>query len=494
MKLFSPFLQAFALALALAPASVLAQTATPDATAATTATPAPTAKKAAATVTPPIPPKPPTPPSDELSAAQSIVDSLSRETAHRTAEARAIFDRGRFDSELKPKIGATMDRAIQKVELQLGRVREALVALEKGTPGALDRLGDEVEELAEDAYEDADEIAEVRTHGGETEDNLQKIATEIRAIGHRAEELAQEIEDRLEAAEERQEHIEVRVRTGDYEDGDRVVYGSGLTVDKGETVKDAVAFGGPVIVHGDVEGDAVSMGGDVKVSASGHVKGDAASFGGRVEVEEGGQVDGEITDMPMGKIPRMAVGPWPRHHEAPKSWPTRFGESLLWAGVEFVVFFLLGMLALAAIPERTETVARAIETAPVKAAGFGFLLTIALPLVSVLLAVTIVGIIPMLLLLWPAAVAATFIGYVALALVVGRHLKTGVLPTPLALFAIGAAVIVVVGVLPFGLGWILRVIGVCFALGAVVMTRFGSPENVPPPSPPAPTPPPPAAT
>src|SRR5687768_14111627 len=65
-------------------------------------------------------------------------------------------------------------------------------------------------------------------------------------------------------------------------DDDRVAFGSDVHVREGETVRDAVAFGGDALIEGVVTGDAVAFGGSVLLAEGARVEGDVSSFGGDV--------------------------------------------------------------------------------------------------------------------------------------------------------------------------------------------------------------------
>lgn len=74
--------------------------------------------------------------------------------------------------------------------------------------------------------------------------------------------------------------------------GRRVVTGD-LTIEAGHSVGGTVVVGGTLRVRGEVDGDAVVVGGDLILEATGTVLGDAVVTGGRL-VNEGGRVRGEM--------------------------------------------------------------------------------------------------------------------------------------------------------------------------------------------------------
>jgi len=68
--------------------------------------------------------------------------------------------------------------------------------------------------------------------------------------------------------------------------------------------------------------------------------------------------------------------------------PLRFGHAL----AKYVVFFLLGLLILAVAPARLDRVTSSLSRSPVRDVLIGLLGTVAMPVLTVLLAVTVVGI------------------------------------------------------------------------------------------------------
>lgn len=98
--------------------------------------------------------------------------------------------------------------------------------------------------------------------------------------------------------------------------GDRVVVGSNVTLEDGETVEgsvtvlggnfdmeegsevegDVVVFGGNVTIDGKVEGDVVALGGNVRINAPAEVQGGVSALGGNLTVNPEAEVDGPITE------------------------------------------------------------------------------------------------------------------------------------------------------------------------------------------------------
>lgn len=482
-----------------APAAAQEQTPAPaDTATAAPATPPPaprTPAKPAAVPKPSAPPAPPapvvSPPDvDAVLALTAQVDELRAAIEYHGARAARLEARGPIADAQRDEIRRARERAADHVRVQLARVEKALAEVHARKAGSEDVL-EEVGELVELSERGSTSIREVLTYDDRTEATLQEIADCYEEISVAAESVVAKLEetltqderDRLEVTFD-SESGTVRISAGS---GDRVSYGKMVVVAESETVRDAVAFGEDVSVLGHVTGDAVAFGGDLRVAKTGRVDGDAAAFGGSVIVEEGGTVSGEQLSFGPGAILgafRIGSGDGlvdPEGDDPPPPLPARIGMGMLTAGAQFLCFFLLGLLLLAAAPRRTEVVARELAAHPIKAGGVGILAMFAGPPLTVLLCITVIGIL-FVPLFWALYFAAMFVGFVALALVIGRKLPTKVVPTNTALLAIGAAVFVAAAaVLPWWLeipAWTL--LG-CFALGSAVMTKFGDEPEPPAP-------------
>jgi Secretin and TonB N terminus short domain len=231
---------------------------------------------------------------------------------------------------------------------------------------------------------------------------------------------------------------------------------------------------GPGVV---VDGEVVAIGGDVHVSPGARIGGNAVSIGGKIVIDQDGLVEGQQTsiDVPgLGKMLALAgVRSWSWHV------PGSTALSLAGALARFAVFFALGLLLLAVVPRRLETVSGSMVQSPFKAVLSGLLGTLAIPVAAVLLAITVVGI-PLIAVLVLAVVVAGVMGYAALALFVGRALPLRVdRGTAILQLAIGTAILVAIGEIPV-LGFLAWLAAWMLVFGVVLRTRFGRPPTVPP--------------
>ncbi len=311
-------------------------------------------------------------------------------------------------------------------------------------------------------------------------------------------------EEASRAAAEAMRDAQVDQRAGGADDGgeggakggrDKVVSGD-VTIGPGERWQDVVALRGNVrmgagssarqvtAVLGSVElepgatvdREVVAVGGNVHVASGAHVGADVVSVGGEVSIDQGGTVEGQ--EVSVG-IPGFAglIGLASPSKETSKgiSAGLKIGQAL----AKFVVFFLLGLLLLTVAPARLDRVTASLTRAPFRDVLFGLLGTIAMPVLTVLLAVTIVGI----LLIPVQAIAiliAAVLGYTALALLIGRALPIhtekakGVLQ-----LAAGTAIVVLISEIPF-VGAMAMVAAWLLVFGAVLRSRGGQPSPIAP--------------
>jgi hypothetical protein len=285
-------------------------------------------------------------------------------------------------------------------------------------------------------------------------------------------------------------HGDVVVHAGQ-EAGDIVALRGSIKVEPGGQVRDAVAVLGSILLEPGAQArEVVAIGGDVKLGPGAVVSKDAVSVGGSVTREANAEIGGEEVSVGIPALPeiaallgsRMAFG----HTES---------RAFLVAQVlaKYLVYFALGLLLLALFPRRVEVVATSFTTHPWKSIFTGLLGLVALPVVVVLLAATIIGI-PLVPVAGLLVIAAGVLGFTALAFYVGRalplHIERG---TTVLQLAVGTAIVVLVTSIPL-LGWMAWIAAVLLTFGAVLRSRFGSPGSaplpttLPPPAPPPATP------
>jgi hypothetical protein len=237
-----------------------------------------------------------------------------------------------------------------------------------------------------------------------------------------------------------------------------------------------------------VDREVVAIGGDVHVSPGAHVGRDAVSIGGQVIIDPGGTVDGEEVSVSvpglLGVVGLLGGGS-PEAREVERVSPAlKVGHAL----AKYVVFFVLGLLVLLLAPARLDSVSATLSRQPAKVVLAGLLGTLAMPVLTVLLVVTLVGI-PLVAVQVLAVLLAGLVGFTALAMLVGRALPLHPRRAAAVIqLALGTALVVLVSEIPV-VGAMAWVTGWLFVFGAVIRSRFGQPQ----PGAPLPTSVPPAA-
>jgi hypothetical protein len=142
-----------------------------------------------------------------------------------------------------------------------------------------------------------------------------------------------------------------------------------------------------------VEGDISAFG---KITVRGWVKGSVESVRGPVIVSEGGQVDGDIR-APEITLRRGAIHLGKQTLtdplEFPKGLTQKFETAGLWVVFGMTLFLLLAaFLYFTLMPSQVDHFGRCVARYPVKSAAVGLLFVFGLPVLVVLLAITLVGV------------------------------------------------------------------------------------------------------
>ncbi|HSL30121.1 MAG TPA: polymer-forming cytoskeletal protein [Anaerolineales bacterium] len=301
------------------------------------------------------------------------------------------------------------------------------------------------------------------------------------------------------------------VESGDTFNGDLVVFGGNVTIEEDAVLNgDLVVIGGTIRSNGEMQGDIVVMGGQVSLEEAALVEGDVITIGGQLDQAEGARIEGEVVNnaapdilFPTGRIPPDAPGVpdvevpvIPRPEVVVNYNP--FGEFVRVLGSAVLVSFL-GVLATLFFQSHLARVSQAVVIQPLMTTSIG-LLTIVVLLIAALtlILLPLVG-----LSLIPLAFAWLF-GVIAIGQEIGERLARALRQEwqPVIATAIGTFVLVFIvasvqslnHLLPFMacVTWILPALVGLLAVGAVVMTRFGTrPVQVPaltvssPPPPPS---------
>ena len=200
----------------------------------------------------------------------------------------------------------------------------------------------------------------------------------------------------------------------------------GRHVRAGETVGGTIAAaGGPVDVHGRVEGDVVALHGDITIHEGGLVRGDAVAIGGRVRAR-GGVVDGDIRSV-SGLLP---ISPGSEGREATGARATWEATKVVLGWLAILLVIGIGVLIFA---EHTlNPVTDALGQRFGRSFWYGIVAQLAaipvLLIIVLALALTIVGIllIPFAVVVYAVALCgALTLGFLAVARFTGAALTGG---------------------------------------------------------------------
>jgi hypothetical protein len=242
-------------------------------------------------------------------------------------------------------------------------------------------------------------------------------------------------------------------------DPERFGVGRPMRIDAGERVDTVVTIGGDLTVLGEVEDDAVVIGGTLELGPDARIGGDAVAVGGPLITAEGATIAGERVEMngAMDDTDDFEFGPF---------------AAAIATFVQVVGAFLISALILALAPQRVRDVATSMRARPGRAALFGLALVLLfLPLLGVL-TLSIVGI-PLIPVVIMVLAAVLVFGMTALAVSLGYAMPFySQQRSAFGALAIGYLVIAVISLVPF-VGPTLVPLAGLFAAGAVLGRWFG---------------------
>jgi hypothetical protein len=250
-------------------------------------------------------------------------------------------------------------------------------------------------------------------------------------------------------------------------------------IEAGAEVKhDVTVLSGDIVIAGHVGHDVKALNGNITLADTAVVGNDVTALNGTIERARGAQVGGEIHSEQH-----------PAAGRNPLADLASFVLRLLAYLVLGVVFVTVGTLAVLAWPRQTGRVVTVLEATPWSALGVGLLTgVLILPvasLLSVILAITIIGII-LIPVLWLAVGVGWLYGAVVVGLWAGRRLadsgrlpaaRNSLLVTAIAGLGIVALVCVLLTSTVAWIGWPVSYFLGFIGLGAVVLSRLGVSGN-----------------
>ncbi len=243
--------------------------------------------------------------------------------------------------------------------------------------------------------------------------------------------------------------------------------GRNITIEKGETIDNAVALGGQITVSGRVKKNVVAIGGSVVLTKSAVVEGKVISIGGVIVAGSGARVYGEVTEINSNALA-----------EALRS--TMRGELEGWTLILniislgfFAIILIVALVTAFLLPNPLAATISAVRTGKVKSFFWGALATLAIVPLFMLLAISVIGIffIP---LVFTALVLAAIVGFVAVGSLLGAFVLGKIFPKrkkSLVVEAlVGVTLLWVLGWIPFYIGTAIKGVALTCGLGGVLMS------------------------
>jgi hypothetical protein len=269
---------------------------------------------------------------------------------------------------------------------------------------------------------------------------------------------------------------------------DQIVVTGELVIDEGDTVDTAVIVDGPAQVDGIVRESLVVLNGDAEIA--GTVEEDVIVFNGDVVVRSGAEIGGDLVTQSTPEVEEGATIRGDRTNVVTRfdfDVAAGFDERIWWWIGYSVSVLVLGLLVLAFAPRLFPAVREAATTGLGSSIGWGFGLFFLLPIGSVLLLITLVGI-PLGIFTLLALAFLYTLGYVVAIIGLGSRLLRSTRSRFVA-FLGGWVVLRLLALIPFVGGW-LWFLGSVWGLGllAVAIRRGHAGETAAPPQPTPPMP------
>jgi len=282
------------------------------------------------------------------------------------------------------------------------------------------------------------------------------------------------------------------------------IFGGGYTLPAGQITDSVEVTAGSARIEGTVTGDVVVVAGSATINGTvGH---DVKVTAGSVRLGPNSRV-GHDVNVVAGSV-RRAPGSQVGNRVIVNSSGGDFGDRFNWPGgpntsFDFrpfpffsglglaIAIVVIGVLIQAFFPRQLSSTSAALVDRPLASLGVGCVTAVAGVMVAALLAVTIL-LLPGSFAVVLAMIGAFLFGWTAIVLAVGQRMMAALdwHGGPIWALVLGGVLVALVLSVPFIGGFVL-LLGGAFALGAVVLTRFGTqpvapwlpPRRPPPPRP-----------
>ena len=281
-------------------------------------------------------------------------------------------------------------------------------------------------------------------------------------------------------------------------DGDLVAFGGNVSI-LGDVAGDVITGGGRIRIYGNIQGSLDARCGDmvidgtigqnVMLTASKLTLSPTAVLMGNLtytsnrsaEIGEGARIAGEVKKeagssitMMFWKLTSVVAGYLPEQPESWKEWkrqlPAWF-RSLIRVS-SFVSLLIAGMIILSTYERHATMVADRIISFPLKSLGLGLIFLICVPIGALILCVSIVGL-PIGLIALAAYLVFSYISRVYVALAIGREILDRITNQDVRIvwpMIFGLFIITALSLIPYHVGWVIRLVCIPFGLGGMLMT------------------------
>ena len=250
---------------------------------------------------------------------------------------------------------------------------------------------------------------------------------------------------------------------------DQIILSGRVNVPRGTTVGEVVVFRGRVQVAGVVRGDVVVL--DGPISVSGQVSGSVVAIDGNIVLTDTAQVAGDVLaggTVTQGAGAQVAGDARERVRFTLRAPLDAVARLLSWLAVS-VSALLLGLLLIFLAPRGADRVWAAASSSPWASVGWGLVLAIGVPMVSLALLVSLVGL-PLGLAVLLALSLLYLVGFTWSALAMGRLLVKPPRASALA-FLLGWAILRVIGLIPVASGVTVGLAAI-FGIGAMTVATW----------------------
>ena len=246
-----------------------------------------------------------------------------------------------------------------------------------------------------------------------------------------------------------------------------VVLTGRVEVRAGERLDTVVILDGPAVIDGHLDGAVVALNGDIRVS--GTVEEDVVALRGRAIIASGARVGGDVVS---SRDPQVDPGATVEGETRTVRFSFRALGVFFWVAWWIAVtasLLVLGIVLLALAPAAMAASYAVARGEPGRAIGWGLAVAVGLPVASILVMVTVVGI-PLGVLGLLSLALLYAIGYVVAALALGRMMVKEPTRRYLAFLA-GLVILRVVGLIPV-IGGLVTFVAAAYGLGALAIAAW----------------------